>query len=32
MRKMMFTEKFDHDVLPGIAPLAKIHVAITSSL
>jgi hypothetical protein len=32
MRKLMLTEKFDDDVLPGIAPLPKIHVAITSSL
>jgi hypothetical protein len=32
MRKLMLTEKLDDDVLPRIAPLAKIHVAITSSL
>jgi hypothetical protein len=32
MRKLVFTEKFDDDILPSIASLAQIQVAITSSL
>jgi hypothetical protein len=32
MRKMVFAEVFDYDVLPVVAPLAEVQIPVTSRL